>query len=276
MKIIKAKHYWFCFWVKRAHEMVEKKLAKKWKVQVWWELIHNKPALDRLKSKWMEVINKLEDINWELIIRSHWISDKSLNNIRSHTQEISNATCPYVTSVHIFAKKYEKQWRQVIIIWDWNHPEMIWVTEDLNKPICVADRESALKLQNFDKIWVISQTTLKKETFDEILDIIKTKTDDLEYKNTICNATSERQSAVSDLARICDIVIIIWWKKSSNTKKLEEISSQICPSYKVEYPEEIKAEWFEWIKTVWISAWASTPDWLIEDVEKEIMNYGSR
>ena len=196
-----------------------------------------------------------------------------MSDIKQRATKVTNATCPYVTNVHVFWKIFEKEARQVIIVWDGDHPEMIWVKESLNSPICVIDVDEAAKLPNFDKVWVVVQTTLKNETFQDILEILRTKTEDIKVKNTICSATVERQWAVVDLAKQCDIVIIIWWKKSSNSKKLEELSSQFCETYKVEYPEEIDQKWFRQKSIVGISAWASTPDWLIEDVENMINSY---
>ena len=271
MKIIRAKHYWFCFWVKRAYEIVEKNIDKYWKADVWWELIHNTPALELLRSKWMRTITWLDEIKDNIIIRSHWISQKKLSLIKSKSEKVINAVCPYVTNVHINAQKYQSAWRKVILIWDWNHPEMLWVMEDLNDALSVKTLEEAEKLQQFSKIWVVSQKTIKKETFDNILEIVKTKTKDLKYTNTICNATTERQDAIVDLAKKCDLVLVIWWKKSSNTKKLEELAFVYCQTKKIEYSNEIEADWFNWVKTLWISAWASTPDWLINNVEKEVL-----
>ena len=220
MKIIRAKNYWFCFWVKRAYDLVEERLKEKKKIQVWWELIHNKPALDMLKKKWMIIIENLNDISWEIIIRSHWISDKTLVKIKEKTKNIKNATCPYVIAVHSYAKKFEKEWRTIVIIWDANHPEMIWVKEDLYKPICVLTKKEAEKVDLPEKIWVVVQTTLKTTTFNEILKILKKKCPDVKVKNTICNATTERQNSIIDLAKQCDIVVVIGWKKSSNSNKL--------------------------------------------------------
>ena len=273
MKIIRAKHYWFCFWVKRAYSLVEQSLKNKWKVQVWWELIHNKPALDKLKKKGMEIIKTFNKISWEIIIRSHWISEKKLKKIKEKTNIVKNATCPYVIAVHNYAKQFEKQWRRVIIIWDANHPEMIWVKEDLNNPICILSAQEAKNIKKIGKVWVVVQTTLKKETFDEILNILKEKAEDLEVKNTICNATTERQQAISELSKKCDIVIVVGWKKSSNSKKLEELSKKYCITKKIEFVNELKINWFKWKNIIWISAWASTPDWLINEVEEKIKDF---
>lgn len=272
MEIIRAKYYWFCFWVKNAHDIVEKELEKKWKTQVWWELIHNKPALDRLKKKWMSIIEDVEKINWNLIIRSHWISDKKKIEIRKKTKNVIDATCPYVTNVHNWAKKFLKENRKIVIIWDWNHPEMIWLTEDLDEFYCILSLKDINNLsKKLWKIWVIAQTTIKKETYDFLLENLKKVFEDVKEKNTICSATTERQDAIEELSKKVDILIIIWWTNSNNSKKLWEISKKNCPeSYKIETKSELKKEWFQWKHFVWISAWASTPEWLIESVEEEI------
>lgn len=274
MEIIRAKHYGFCFWVKRAYEIVINQLNKNWNIKVWWELIHNEPALKKLRSKWMQTIEDLNQISWDVVIRSHWVSDNKIEEISKRSTKIYNATCPFVTSVHTFSKKFENEWRQVIIIWDWNHPEMRWAMENLKNPICILNEKDAqkLKLSSSTKIWIVVQTTLKQETYDEILKIINLLYKDIVVKNTICNATKERQKSVIELARNCDIVIIVWWKKSSNSKKLEELSSKYCITYKIEESTELNKDWFTWKKKLWISAWASTPDWLIDEVEASIIN----
>lgn len=273
MKIIRAKYYGFCFWVKRAYSMVQERLKEKWKIQVWWELIHNKPALDLLKKQWMIIVENFSDITWEIIIRSHWISEKTLSKIKNKTNDIKNATCPYVIAVHSYAKQFEKEGRVIVIIWDWNHPEMIWVKEDLANPICLLTEIEAKQVILPSKIWVVVQTTLKTETFNEILNILKKKCDDIKVKNTICSATTERQTAIIKLANKCDIVIVIWWKKSSNSNKLFELSSEICETKKIEFSTELRKSWFKWKNIIWISAWASTPDWLIDEVQSKIETY---
>jgi len=271
MKTIRAKHYWFCFWVEKAHKTVEEELKKNWKAQVWWELIHNKPALDKLRKKWMAITENVDEIKWNLIIRSHWISDKKRNKIKLKAEKIIDATCPYVVNVHIWAKKFLKEWRKIVVIWDANHPEMRGLTEDLEEFYCIIKEEDVDFLNpNLWKIWIIAQTTLKKETYDRLLNKLKEKYKDIKEKNTICNATTERQNAVKELSEKSDIIIVIWWKNSNNTKKLWELANEKSKSYKVETKEELKKEWFLWKEIVWITAWASTPEWLIEEIEGEI------
>lgn len=276
MKIIRAKHYGFCFWVKRAYEMVEKETNNKWEIKVWWELIHNKPALDKLRKKWMKTIEEIDQVSWDIVIRSHWISNKKMNQIKKRAWKVMDATCPFVTNVHNCAKRFLKEWRKIVIVWDWNHPEMKWLIEDLDEYYCVLKKEDIdLLPKNLWKIWVVVQTTLKKETYDEILSELEKNFLDIKSKNTICNATTERQWAIKELSKISDIVIIIWWTNSNNSRKLWEISKQNCESYKIETEEEIERKWFEWKETVWISAWASTPEWLIKKVEERIECYNS-
>lgn len=273
MRIIKAKHYWFCFWVKRAYNLVLSHLNKKWKAQVWGELIHNAPALRFLASKWMSTIEHYKDIWEEIIIRSHWISEKTLNEIKKKTNNIHNATCPFVINVHKEAKKFESEWRVVIIIWHSKHPEMIWVIEDLVSPICVNSEEEIHALPFIEKVWILAQTTLKVSSFEHYCQLLSTKSNDIIISNTICSATEERQAAVRELAQQCDLVIIIWWKKSSNSKKLEEIASQYCQTQKIEEVDELDPTWFDNKETIWISAWASTPDFLITQVEEAILSF---
>lgn len=275
MKIIRAKHYWFCWWVERAYEMVEKSLEKNWKVKVWWELIHNKPAINLLEKKGMQTVEKFDEISWNVIIRSHWISKKKMNEIKKRAKSVKDATCPYVTNIHIIAKRFFWEGRKIIIIWDGNHPEMKWVSEDF-EVFCVLNKKDVENLWNFEKVWVVVQTTLKKDTFDELSKELKKKYKNIKISNTICSATTERQDAVKELSKICDFILVIWWINSSNSKKLQEIALEKCDSEKVETFWDIKKEWFIWKEIIWITAWASTPEWLINEIEEGILKMFSK
>jgi 4-hydroxy-3-methylbut-2-enyl diphosphate reductase len=147
---------------------------------------------------------------------------------------------------------------------------MKWVSEDF-EVFCILNKEDIKNLWNFEKIWVVAQTTLKKETFDELSKELKIKYKNIKISNTICLATTERQDAVRELSEICDFILVIWWINSSNSKKLQEIALKKCHAEKIETFKEVKKEWFLWKKNIWITAWASTPEWLIDEIENNIL-----
>jgi 4-hydroxy-3-methylbut-2-enyl diphosphate reductase len=269
MKVIVAKSAGFCFGVDRAYKMVQQAIQNKKeseKVSTFGPLIHNNRVINQLESQNVNVLKDAAQAESTVIIRSHGISDKQKKVLEQHSKQLLDATCPFVTKVHIVSQNFQKQGIQVVIVGDPKHAEMQGIIEDLDNPICVQIPEEAAVLHHFSKLGVVCQTTLRKELFEKVCRVLETKCDEIIIDDTICLATTDRQTAVRELAQQVDAVIVVGGSQSSNTKKLSEIASEFCPTQKVESVDEIDIVALQGKKVVGVSAGASTPQWQIDEV----------
>ena len=269
MEVFVARVAGFCYGVDRAYDIVQNALEKKGKgdsLSTFGPLIHNDRVIQSLEEKEVSVVEDLEKAEGTMIVRSHGISNKKKNALAEKSKELIDATCPYVTKVHVMAQAYQKQGRTVIVVGDPKHPEMRGIIEDLEDPICVQTVEEAKQLDRFEKLGVVCQTTIRREKFREVCDILEGKTLDIKIYDTICTATSDRQDAIRELAQNVDAVIVVGGTKSSNTKKLEEVASEFCVTQKVECPEQVDLEMLKGKKKVGVTAGASTPQYQIDEM----------
>jgi len=273
MKIELASSYGFCYGVKRAINIAEQHENS----VTYGPLIHNKDEINRLKDKFgIGLANGLEDIKPKetVVIRTHGIPKNELEILKQQNHEIINATCPFVTKPQQIVAKMSQEDYSIIIFGDRNHPEIKGVvsyTKDRDNAFIVLSKEELEELPLKSKVAVVAQTTRKPEDFLEIVNALILKHKEVRVFNTICNATFENQDAAKDLAKRADIMIVIGGKHSSNTKQLHNIAKKWCPdSYLVENEKELRSEWFEGKKLCGISAGASTPDWIVQNVIKHI------
>lgn len=272
MKVILAKYSGFCFGVRRAVELAEKSAEQSsQKVYSYGELIHNEQAVRSLEKKGVFVVEHLDDLQGEsLIIRSHGVARSVIEEARALQIDLIDATCPFVKKIQQIVCKKSEEGYSVLILGDKNHPEVIgiegWCKEGA-KIIASAEelREADFKEGNYV---VVAQTTFSAALFKELEKGIRKKIPNAEIYNTICTATNERQEAVKSLAQKVDAMIIVGGRKSSNTKKLAEISERYCPSYLIETAEEIEGSEILKYETVGLAAGASTPDFVIEEVRE--------
>jgi 4-hydroxy-3-methylbut-2-enyl diphosphate reductase len=281
MKIELASSYGFCFGVKRAIEIAE---AHKGSL-TYGPLIHNKDEITRLKEGFnIGLAQRLEEITTDktVVIRTHGIPKEELEVLQSKKQKVIDATCPYVTTPQNIVKKMSSEGYSVVIFGDAKHPEIKGVVSYAN------DREDAFivlephELEGLPlkgKVAVVSQTTKKPEDFTKIVNALLPISKEVRVFNTICNATFENQDAASALAKRADVMIVIGGKHSSNTKQLHSISLRDCSdSYLIENEKELEGAWFEGKALCGISAGASTPDWIVQNVIKaiEVLKEGQR
>ena len=202
-----------------------------------------------------------------MIIRSHGVSPKLLREIKKTGAEVIDATCPFVKDVQQKAVKLEKEGYPVLILGNPKHPEIIGIAGHIKEPLIASSIDDVLSLPKMAKLGVVCQTTLNINFFKEAVSILLDKVKELKVYNTICNATSIRQRETKELARSVDLMLIIGGKNSSNTTKLYQISKSVnSNSYHIESKDEIKLEWFENVEKVGITAGASTPQWVIDEV----------
>jgi len=273
MKIELASSYGFCFGVKRAIEIAEEHEGS----VTYGPLIHNKDEIDRLKNGFnIGLAEKLEDIEKDgtVVIRTHGIPKNELAQLNAQDHNVIDATCPYVTTPQNIVQNMSEDGYSIVIFGDADHPEIKGVVsyaQDLDDAFIVLEAEELESLPLKGKVAVVSQTTKKPEDFAKIVTALMSTRKEIRVFNTICNATFENQDAAADLAKEADVMIVIGGKHSSNTKQLHSICKRDCEdSYLIENCKELESSWFEDKNLCGISAGASTPDWVVQNVINKI------
>ena len=273
MKIQLASSYGFCYGVKRAIEIAEKHENS----FTYGPLIHNKDEINRLKEGFnIGLVEKIEDIKNDnaVVIRTHGIPKNELALLKKQDNKIIDATCPYVTTPQNIVARMSKEGYSVVIFGDQKHPEIKGVVsyaDDENHAFVVLEPKELELLPLKNKVALVSQTTKKPEDFLKIVNSLILTHKEVRVFNTICNATFENQDAAAALAKEADVMIVIGGRHSSNSKMLQSISQQQCDeSYLIENESELDANWFTNKHLCGISAGASTPDWIIQNVVNKI------
>ena len=273
MKIQLASSYGFCFGVKRAIEIAEEHRG----AVTYGPLIHNKDEIDRLKKGFnIGIAREMNDVKSKdtVVIRTHGIPKEELASLKEKETKIIDATCPYVTTPQHIVAKMSAEGYSIVIFGDKAHPEIKGVVSYAQDPadafiVLTPEELEALPLKG--KVAVVSQTTKKPEDFAKIVNELMKTRKEIRVFNTICNATFENQDAAADLAKEADVMIVIGGKHSSNTKQLHSICQRYCEeSYLIENENELLPEWFVGKSLCGISAGASTPDWIVQDVIDKI------
>lgn len=273
MKIELASSYGFCFGVKRAIKIAESHPSSK----TYGPLIHNKDEIDRLQNSYnIGLVEKFSEIvpNETIVIRTHGIPQKELEVLKEQKNSIIDATCPYVTTPQQIVKQMSEEGYDIVIFGDINHPEIKGVMsygEDESRVFVIDNEEKIKDLDIKNKVAVVAQTTRKHEDFMKIVHALILNSKEVRVFNTICNATFENQDAAAKLAKKADIMIVIGGKHSSNTKQLHSICKMYCDeSYLIENVSELNLDWFNNKEYCGVTAGASTPDWVVDDVINKI------
>ncbi|MBL7155232.1 MAG: 4-hydroxy-3-methylbut-2-enyl diphosphate reductase [Candidatus Portnoybacteria bacterium] len=279
MKIEIAKNAGFCFGVKRALALIEDNVKKiKKPISMYGHLVHNEEVIKRLLAKGIKVIDNLEKIRrGTLIITAHGISPKMKEELlKQKGLNLVDTTCPKVLLVQNLAKLLHKQGRQVLIFGDVDHQEVKGIKGAADDQAIVFSSEKEFKKINLDqkkKYGLVVQTTKDFEEFKKLEKKIKEKIKDIRIFNTICQATRQRQREVRELAKTQDLVLVVGSKTSANTTRLYQIGLGINPNtYFVATSQQVKEKWFKNKKRVGITAGASTPDWIINQVVQRVQN----
>ena len=281
MKIIVAKNAGFCPGVNTAlNKVIELSKKTNKKIYTLGPLIHNKDVIKKLEEKniySIENINEIDDIkNSILVIRAHGISPAIEEEIKKTQIEYIDATCPLVKKVHKIIEKYEKLGYTTIILGDPHHAEVIGLKGYSKNPYIITSEKDAINIGFIEKAILVSQTTQEIELFEKVIEILKKKVKDLIINDTICNPTKERQKETIQGASSSDLVVVIGGKHSANTQRLYQICQKLSKkAILVENENEIEESFFKGTNTVFITAGASTPAWLIERVYKKIEEINS-
>jgi len=274
MEIKVAKTAGFCFGVKRAVELVQKQLELGKTVYTYGPIIHNEEVVEEFTSKGVKIVTGQED--WEtaeqgtLIIRSHGVSEEEFLKMQASRHEVIDATCPFVKKIHRIVEQESKNGRHIIVIGNEEHPEVQGILGWCKGPVTVVETvETAQKLSFLPetKLCIVAQTTFNSKKFQDLVEIISKKGYDIFVLSTICSATEERQEETRRLAGESDAMIVIGGLHSSNTRKLYEISKQQCVNtYFIQKLSDLDLTQFKSFRSVGITAGASTPNNMIEEV----------
>ncbi|ACD48492.1 4-hydroxy-3-methylbut-2-enyl diphosphate reductase [Helicobacter pylori] len=271
MEIKMAKDYGFCFGVKRAIQIAEKNQNS----LIFGSLIHNAKEINRLEKNFnvkIEEDPKKIPKNKSVIIRTHGIPKQDLEYLKNKGVKITDATCPYVIKPQQIVESMSKEGYQIVLFGDINHPEVKGVISyATNQALVINSLEELQEKKLQRKVALVSQTTKQTPQLLQIASYLVERCTEVRIFNTICNATSYNQKAALDLSKEVDIMIVVGGKTSSNTKQLLSIAKQHCEdSYLVEDENELELAWFKNKKLCGITAGASTPDWIIENVKQKI------
>lgn len=279
MKVLLADEFGFCFGVERAVEMVEKAIGSGDTVRALGPLIHNTQEMDRLEREGVSTISDPVQIQRSetAVIRAHGVTPEVQRDLEQRASKVVDATCPFVTRVQKLAARAAAQDRHVVVIGNPDHPEMIGVKGYAPEhAFVVRDAEEVATLPKLKNPLVVSQTTIKAQTFFDAAEAVKLKTDgETQIINTICSATRDRQDAARALSTQVDAFYIIGGRHSSNSLKLLAVCQEECrKSFLIETPAEIDPQDLDGVKTVGVTAGASTPKWLIDQVVERLNELG--
>ncbi|MCH7730925.1 MAG: 4-hydroxy-3-methylbut-2-enyl diphosphate reductase [Candidatus Marinimicrobia bacterium] len=273
MKITIAKDAGYCFGVRDAVNLAYDNTNENGQVYMLGDIVHNERVVRDLADVGTKVVKNLDDIpeGSPVLFRAHGTAVAVWDEAHIKGMNIIDATCPLVKDIHDEVKKLEAEGRPIIIIGDHGHDEVVGIASQVENPIIIATPQEAKELRKMKRVGVVSQSTQTIENVQKIINIIMTKVFDLRFVNTICFPTKRNQSQIKELALENDVMIIIGSFTSANSKRLTLLSKQVnLNTYQVNSAEEIQPYWFDDAEKVGISAGASTPDYLIQEVKEKI------
>ena len=280
--VILAKTAGFCFGVRRAVDMAYG-IAGRDKVYTYGPIIHNETVVEDLEAKGVKVVHSIEEAaalaGGTMIIRSHGVSKEEIDLLKQMGFDIVDATCPFVKKIHHIVEKYSEQGYGIIIIGSADHPEVQAISGWCKEPPVIIESEEEAREFKTDpdkKLCLVSQTTFNYNKFQLLVEIISKKGYDIRCLNTICNSTEERQSEAREIAGRVDAMIVIGGRQSSNTQKLYDICKNECKNtYYIQTLVDLDLKTFESIGNVGITAGASTPNNIIEEVHTNMSEMGN-
>ncbi|MBR7081177.1 MAG: bifunctional 4-hydroxy-3-methylbut-2-enyl diphosphate reductase/30S ribosomal protein S1 [Oscillospiraceae bacterium] len=279
MDIILAESAGFCFGVRRAVSMAEKAAEERGECVTLGPIIHNEDVIERLRSLGVGCVDSVDDVKpgQTVIIRSHGISEDELRQLRERTDNIIDATCPDVSKIHKTVKQESDDGRTVIIIGQREHPEVSAICGWCDSALIAESPEELRRLiiehpqLREIPVSVVSQTTNKREIYELCIKILKKECTNLKIFDTICFATSKRQSEAEELSHKCDAMIVIGGKHSANSRQLADICRERCGNVLfIENENELDTGLLSDAETVGITAGASTPAWIIKEVNQKM------
>ena len=278
MEVILAKSRGFCFGVKRAVDTVYHQTLKEGRLYTYGDIVNNEEVVRDLKEKGVEVLNGPEDLKkaekGTVIIRAHGVGKAVYELIEKEGFQLIDATCPFVKRIHKIVEQKSKEGSRIVVVGNPGHPEVIGIAGWCSTPATIIQTEEEARnfqCKNEEKICIVSQTTFNYNKFQDIVEIFHQKVYNVTVANTICNATEERQKEAREIASAVDAMIVIGGRHSSNTGKLYEICSKECANtFYIQTLDDLHLELPKSVRLVGITAGASTPNNIIEEVQNYV------
>jgi len=266
-EIVRAENAGFCFGVKQAIEKAEHAAAESSRrIYSMGSLIHNERVTGELEQKGIQIIQSLDEVQPgdKVIIRSHGEGKAFYDTAAEKQLELVDATCPFVAKIHKLVHETD---RQVVIVGDREHPEVMGIFGWCRKPALVISSYAEAAEIEEDDLFLVTQTTIREDMLNEVLQALRENGKRMVINNTICSATAKRQQSCEKLAKSSDLMVVIGGRNSSNTKKLYEISKKHCANtYFVENIEDLPLKELQKCNRIGIAAGASTPECTIKEV----------
>jgi 4-hydroxy-3-methylbut-2-enyl diphosphate reductase len=278
MRIIRAEHLGMCFGVRDAIALALKE-SRSEPLTVLGDLVHNETVLADLRARSIRIAQQAAEVETrKVMVTAHGASEKAMGRARELGLEVTEATCPLVHVAHQAVRRLVQEGYHPVIIGKRNHVEVRGITEDLETFDVVLSEEDVDQLQEHPRFGIAAQTTQPIETVRGLVDSICRRFPDAEVRfiDTVCRPTKLRQSSAVELARQCDVVIVIGGAHSNNTHELVKTCGRYCASvHHVQTTEDLRPEWFGGAQTVGLTAGTSTPDASIDDIERWLLNYAA-
>ena len=273
MKIILAKRAGFCFGVKRATQMAFEAAAMDKKTYTLGPIIHSPQVVNKLEEMGVKALKSLESMeSGTIIIRSHGVASEEIDEATQKKLEIVDATCPFVKKAQEHVKSLSEAGYGVVVVGDADHPEVQGIVSyGGDRVFVVGSGEEVKKLPKMSKIGVVAQTTQSFENLKNVVFECLQRGGEIRVFNTICDATAVRQEEAKELACQVDCMLVVGGFNSANTRRLSEVCAEIQPrTHHIETAAEINPAWFEGVDRVGVTAGASTPKWIIDEVMDKI------
>ena len=273
MKVILAKRAGFCFGVKRATHMAFEAAGKGSKTYTLGPIIHSPQVVQKLEEMGVKVVRDLDNTDsGTIIIRSHGVLASEMDEAVQKQLEIVDATCPFVKKAQEHVKRLSETGYGVVVVGDADHPEVQGIVSyGGDKVFVVGSGEEVKQLPKMNKIGVVAQTTQSFENLKNVVSECLLRGGEIRVFNTICDATAVRQEEAKELARQVDCMLVVGGFNSANTRRLSEVCAELQPrTHHIETAAEINPAWFEGVERVGVTAGASTPKWIIDEVMNRI------
>jgi len=284
MQVLLANPRGFCAGVDRAIEIVERAIALHGApIYVRHEVVHNKFVVDDLRRKGAVFIEDLDEVppGATLIFSAHGVSQAVRRDAEARGLKVFDATCPLVTKVHVEVSKMREQGREIVMIGHAGHPEVQGTMGQSNNGMYLVEGPgdvATLKVKNERNLAFVTQTTLSVDDAQQTIDALRARFPSIvgPKKDDICYATQNRQDSVKTLAKQCDVVIVVGSPNSSNSNRLREVAqNQGVPAYMVDNAGELKEAWIAGKQRVGITAGASAPEILVQQVIERLKSLGA-
>ena len=280
--VITAKTAGFCFGVKRAIDIVEKEIEKRESLPIYTygPIIHNETVVEDLMERGVNVMEEDRDPGsypaGTVILRSHGVAKSVIEALEGAGHTVIDATCPFVKKIHRIVSEHSKAGEHILIIGNKDHPEVRgivgWIDGEDFTVIDSVEEARKFAVNQGKQVCLVAQTTYNIKKFQDLVEIVSKKGYDIIALSTICNATEERQAEAGQIAGEVDVMLVIGSKNSSNSRKLFEICKAECDNtYFIQTEKELESSVLQSIHTIGITAGASSPNKIIEEVQKKCL-----